>query len=659
MRGGFFRFPCDTSTDLMRQRRRLRAIDRTHTIPRPVRTPLLASFVLSSLICFATSASEALPKLFDPNRHMRVDEVKPGMKGYGLTVFLGTKIEKFDVEVVSVMRNFNPKRDAILIRCFGETMEHTGSVAGMSGSPIFLKDDQGRPRMIGAFAYGWPMAKDPIAGVQPIEYMLQLADNPPNPSTRNAPRAGVRNGTPWNVLNALRSTTLFPPAARQITANTASLRRMLTPVSVSGVPANVLARYADVFTANNLGMYQSGGGVAPGEPLDVPIEPGSVVITPLVTGDVEFHANGTCTEVLDGHVFAFGHPFFNEGAVDIPLAGGAVQGIVASLDSSFKMAAMGKLKGAIDTDHTVGIAGRLGPSPASIPVDIKINRDGKVTAYHFDAIRHPRLLPVLVAISMESALSSEGELPQYNTLHYAIDMQFENGRKVQVNNVDANVAPGDLIIQLIAPLSAAAENPFERVLPKRVEGTLTLTGESRDSQILSVQLPKTKFRPGDSISGFITHRPFRAEEANLPFKFDLPRDLPDGPYQLVVGDWTRYFGDELTAKPFRFAAETSDEVFDVMQDVYAVRHDALYVRLLRQPDGVAVGRVAMNQLPSSRRQVLLGAGRSNVTQFVSSNVVKLKTDQIMTGSAEFTITIEKKTKVESGRVSAPATRPAG
>src|SRR5689334_13784003 len=69
--------------------------------------------------------------LFDPARHMRVSEVKPGMKGYGLTVFKGTKIEKFDVEVLSVLKNFNPKYDVVLIKCNNEYLEHTGSIAGM------------------------------------------------------------------------------------------------------------------------------------------------------------------------------------------------------------------------------------------------------------------------------------------------------------------------------------------------------------------------------------------------------------------------------------------------------------------------------------------------------------------------------------------------
>src|SRR6476646_10560420 len=63
---------------------------------------------------------------FDPARHMRVSEVHDGMKGYGLSVFKGTHIEKFNVEVVSVLKNFNPKYDVILVRCSGANLEHTG-----------------------------------------------------------------------------------------------------------------------------------------------------------------------------------------------------------------------------------------------------------------------------------------------------------------------------------------------------------------------------------------------------------------------------------------------------------------------------------------------------------------------------------------------------
>ena len=155
-------------------------------------------------VSWADPATQA--SLFDPSRYMRVSEVRPGMKGYGLTVFRGTKIERFDVEAIDVVRNFNPKYDVVLIRCLGDYLQHTGAIAGMSGSPIYLYDDTGKARMIGAFAYGWPMSKDPLAGVQPIQYMLDLPANAPQSGGVDEPADNPREQSfhpHWSLDDAL------------------------------------------------------------------------------------------------------------------------------------------------------------------------------------------------------------------------------------------------------------------------------------------------------------------------------------------------------------------------------------------------------------------------------------------------------------------------
>jgi hypothetical protein len=54
----------------------------------------------------------------------------------------------------------------------------------------------------------------------------------------------------------------------------------------------------------------------------------------------------------------------------------------------------------------------------------------------------------------------------------------------------------------------------------------------------------------------------------------------------------------------------------------------------------------MPKLPSSRRQVLLGAGLSNTTPFVSSNEKVVPTEVVMDGSANFAITVSREAKVE-------------
>src|ERR1051325_11367470 len=98
---------------------------------------------------------------------MGVSEIKPGMKGYGLTVFEGTKPSRFDVEVIGVLKNFRPRQEGILIKTHHPRLEVAKVVAGMSGSPIYIDG-----KMIGAYAYGWTFGSEPVAGVTPIRTML-------------------------------------------------------------------------------------------------------------------------------------------------------------------------------------------------------------------------------------------------------------------------------------------------------------------------------------------------------------------------------------------------------------------------------------------------------------------------------------------------------
>lgn len=617
------------------------------------------------------------PSLFDPARHMRVEEVRPGMRGYGLSVFRGTQIERFDVEVVSILRNYNPKRHVVLIRCSGQNLEHTGAVQGMSGSPVFLTDDTGRDRMIGAFAYGWALAKDPIAGVQPIEYMLELpvdatdATETPDAQLPGSalPAGHVRQS--WDLW-AAHGRFLVAPEPRWWRAtptdgvgNPSTIRPLAVPLTTAGFSPSLLARHERLFAGSGLTLLHGGAGLAGvvADAESAAIAPGSVLIAPLLVGDAEIHANGTCTEVIGDRVFAFGHPFNNEGRVSIPFAGGAVSAVVASLESSFKIAAMGSMRGELRSDETVGVAGTLGDAPLMAPIRIAIHRPhaspgAPPAVFEYRAVRHPKFLPILTAMAMEAALVGDAQLPQHSTVSYDVTLTFENGRTVRFNNVDAHANPAELLFSLVMPIMAAAENPFQRVLPRRVDGTFRVTAESRLAQVLSAQIPKTRYHPGDRVQGFVSYRPFRGDEATLPIEFELPRDLPEGTYQLVVGDWERYLSDEAAAKPFKFVAEGVDDVFVILQALADVRRDALYVRLVRQPDGVAVGRVAMDALPSSRRQVLLDAGSSRVSPYVSSLVRKVPTPLNFSGSAEFSIRVERRARVETP-TAPPATRPGG
>src|SRR5437667_11542793 len=142
--------------------------------------------ILRFLPCaFLLIGTFSLTAFAQATKFMTVDEIRPGMKGYGKTVFQGTKIEQFDVELLGVLKNIAPKQDMILTRLSGGPLEHTGVIAGMSGSPVFVER-----KLIGAVAFAFPFAKDPIAGVQPIQQMLDLLDLRPGTQPSIARAAG-------------------------------------------------------------------------------------------------------------------------------------------------------------------------------------------------------------------------------------------------------------------------------------------------------------------------------------------------------------------------------------------------------------------------------------------------------------------------------------
>jgi hypothetical protein len=629
--------------------------------------PLIAILLLA--LCPACRAADAAPSattqpvsLFDAARHMRLDEVRPRMRGYGLSVFAGTQIERFDVQVLSILRNFNPGHDVILVRLSGHDLERTGAIAGMSGSPIYLLGQDGQAKLAGAFAYGWAMTNDPIGGVQPIEDMLKLIPAAPPAAAAAAAPAASTGRVSWRPEDSFpvpwssKVPDCYPLASQHFVqpnpqvglhdADSARLRPLVTPLLASGLPPRLLDQFEAIFRAHGLVPLQAGGGSGTTVPADAAaatLEPGAVLAVPLLIGDVDLTAIGTVTESLNGRVFGFGHPFLSEGTIELPMGTGEIQGVVANLVTSFKLGAMRDIAGTLDSDQAVGVAGQEGGQAPMAPIELHITySDGSLDRhYSFRSALHQRLTAVISMAAVSMALNGERELPPFHTLDYDLSIEFANGRTIRAANTVVNVTPADLLLAVGAPMIAAANNPFERVMIRKVTGTIAVAPEAREASLVSITVPRQTYRPGQTLRAQVTYRPFRGPEATLPFEFALPSGLDDGEYKISVSDYETFLVDEQKDRPYRFTADSIAELFAALQDLATIRHDALYVRLVREADGVAVGQTAMPRLPGSRRQVMLGGERSNVVGFTDSPVQVVPTRYVISGSQTFTIKIDR------------------
>src|SRR5207248_2006559 len=130
--------------------------------------------ILTAVIALGQSprkeASSPRPETAPHTQFFPLDQVKPGMRAVGYTVFQGSEPQPFDVEVLGVMKGSpNPQQSMIIVKLLGDVPQHTGVFQGMSGSPVYIDG-----KLLGAVAYGWQFAKDPIAGITPIQQMLDV-----------------------------------------------------------------------------------------------------------------------------------------------------------------------------------------------------------------------------------------------------------------------------------------------------------------------------------------------------------------------------------------------------------------------------------------------------------------------------------------------------
>ncbi len=160
-------------------------------------------------------------------------DIRPGLRGIGRTVFQGSRIEEFQVEILGVLENVGPKQALILGKLSGGPLEQTGVMQGMSGSPVFIDG-----KLAGAIALGFPFAKQPIAGIQPIEQMIADADFVP-PGRAGAVEMS-HNATVWG-----KPANVPPPLTFDFPFG--HLTEILTPVALSGFTPRSLEVFSPVF----------------------------------------------------------------------------------------------------------------------------------------------------------------------------------------------------------------------------------------------------------------------------------------------------------------------------------------------------------------------------------------------------------------------------
>ncbi len=572
-------------------------------VRRVARRVLFAAAILSLA---AVSASAA------PTDILGAGELAPGMKGYGLSdLGDGKGVQRFDVEIVGLMKSYAPKQDLILARIQGADLERTGIIAGMSGSPIYIDG-----KLIGALAYGWPFSRDAICGITPIQSMLDIRKAPPGPpvpiggaSARTATLLGAfGEGRFQAAFDGLLSALRPQPAGAEPSP-------LPLPVSLSGLSGGRLfGRMAE--TAGWLvapsGASAAGAGAASRAPgtADGRLEPGSAVSAVLLSGDMVLSATGTVTWVDDDSILAFGHPFLSMGPVDMPMAHADVLTVLPSLYRSFKFSTTGPLLGTVSQDRSTGILGSFGTPPRMVPVTIKMTSDDiAAQTFRFEVAHNSMLTPILLAVAIDNVLTTLEKRAGERTIVWKSAIQTPD-RTVRWDSVFSGLSAREEAVGSMALLTNyLMANEFRDLSIQGVEVEINHSDRLQSARIVHVEAQKERVRPGDTVPIWVDLEDFRGGPRRVVMTAKIPVDAPPGPLTVFVGDGNAATAYDLSLYPPD--PHSLDQVLDFLARVRPP--NTLNLLAYRLAPGAVVNGKPLAALPPTRAALLRDRGPGDGT----------------------------------------------
>lgn len=550
-------------------------------------------FALGLLIGLALHAAPAIFPLKD---------IRAGQRGIGRTVFAGTRVEEFQVEILGVLDNLGPRQSIILARLSGGPLANTGVMQGMSGSPVYIDG-----KLVGAVALSFPQSKEAIAGIRPIEDMLRVEPKPDPASLALNPK---------NV--PLRRSPLIAGETR--------LEEIATPVAFSGFTAATLDRFAPQLRTMGLDPRQgiSGGG-SPSDRMGDPqkLEPGSMISVQLLSGDLSVGADGTVTAIDGDRIYAFGHRFLAEGPTEMPFAQAEVLALLPNLASSFKISTAREWMGSITADRDTAIAGVTGRAASTIPAEIRVGAN----TYRMRMVQDRVMTPLLTQMALFSAIdATERSIgPQTYSIRGQIDF---DGGPVRIDDVYS----GDVAVAAIASggvastVGFALQSGFDALRIKGLNFDVRPVEKRRQSQILDFIAPRSA-RPGEEIDLVVVLGGENGVETSRHVRYRVPVGAEVGQLYFTVSDATA-----TNIVEFQAAVGTPQHSpAQVLSLLNGLRSNTkAYVRVWRsEPSFTVEGRDLPDPPPSLA--MILTRAQAGATNLVSARGAKLAELEVSPG----------------------------
>jgi hypothetical protein len=562
-------------------------------------------------------------------------DIKPGMTGTAWTVFEGMDPEPVPIEIVGVWKNGSGPRQDVILAKMGGKAKITNVAAGMSGSPVYIDG-----KLVGAVALRMSVfSPDAVCGITPIELMLEIPE--------------------FDQSRPMDARTPDKPVANRAAAQIAqwNMTPIDTPLVLSGFSSQTLTAFSPFFSQMGITAVQGGSGAGPLTAKPVAgwrdsLNPGEAISGVLVSGDMSATGMGTVTYNDGKKVLAFGHPFFNLGPVDMPMAKSEILMVLSSAFQPTKFGNATGVVGALRQDRFSGIMGELGAEAPFIPVHLNVrslnNTGSPLTEKHleFKVFVHQKWTPFLMMLTLYQSLQQMNEFADDITYRMNGHVDVEGGRSINVSTMlapsEAPVAPpmalagwwGDKFNRLFL-------NPVAMPKLKSVEITVDLLPERRTAAIDYAWTPNTEVDAGTEIPVKVFLRPYRGERIERDVQVKIPAGMPKGEHRIL-------FSDADTLNRMQNAAVLGNRYMDIPETISLLNQERgnsrLYVSLVEGRPTYYADDKTLPSLPASVLNVLQ-AERTSTRVLVGSpesatEQLAVPIDQMVSGSYSLKINVK-------------------
>src|SRR5487761_1923366 len=522
-------------------------------------------------------------------------DIRPGLTGTAWTVFEGTEPEPVPIEIVGVWKNGSGPRQDVIPAKMGGKAKITNVAAGMSGSPVYIDG-----KLVGAVALRMSVfSPDAVCGITPIERMLEIPE--------------FDQSRPMDAKTPEKS-------ANRAAAQAGALPMMTpidTPLVLSGFSAEAVNAFSPFFSQMGVTAVQggSGAGTLTAKPVSGwrdSLQPGDAISGILVSGDMSATGMGTVTYNDGKKILAFGHPFFNLGPVDMPMAKSEILMVLSSAFQPTKFGNATGVVGALHQDRFSGIMGELGAEAPFIPVHLNVrslDASGAVVRQkqlEFQVFVHQKWTPFLMMLTLYSSLQQMNEMAE--------DITYRMNGRVDVDgdsaiSVSTMLAPSEAPVPAPMALAGWWGDKFNRLflnpvaVPKlkSVEISVDLLPDRRTAAIDYAWTPTTDVDAGVEIPVKLFLRPYRGERIERDVRVKIPAGLPKGEQRIL-------FSDAETLNRMQNAAVLGNRYMNIPETISLLNQERgnnqVYVSLVEGRPTYYADDKTLPSLPSSVLNVL-------------------------------------------------------